>query len=64
MADVILTQAQADDLSSVIEALTAWCPDENFESAMGDLTNSCGIEEPVDRITELCALLDAQTQTL
>jgi len=61
MADVILTQEQASDLAAVIEALTTWCPDENHQSAMDHLTNSCGVEEPVDRITELLSILDPQT---
>jgi len=61
---IILTQAQADDLMAVIEALTAWIPDENFESAMGDLTDNCGIEVPLDRITELIGILTPKTQTL
>jgi len=61
MADVILTQEQASDLAAVTAALPAWCPHDHHQSAKGDLTNSCGVEEPVDRITELLSILDPQT---
>lgn len=61
---ITLTRAQAADLALVIEALTAWCPDENYESAMDTLTADCGVEEPVDRISELLGILAPETQTL
>jgi hypothetical protein len=61
MADVTLTQEQAAYLAAVIETLSEWCPDENYEAAMDSLTNASGIEEPVDRISELLTILNPET---
>ena len=63
MADVILTQTQADDLYHTLQAITEWCSDENFESALGSLTDNFGIADPLGRITELVGILQAETQT-